>query len=97
MRGNLDHIVGGIGMRLSEIGDNHLVNAAPARLETRSIPSWGLNELPDNGTTGFKRTPQPEHGPSDRAGFRAGKPHDADSAPAGRSNDGDNGVIKIHS
>jgi hypothetical protein len=111
MSGDLDDIVGGIGVRLCEIGDHNLVNAAPARLifwlvsirgaglaRPRSfcIPGFGFKKFPDNGTTGLKRTPQSEHGRSDRAGFRAGKSHDSDSAPSGRSNDGDNGVIQIH-
>ena len=87
--GNLDYIVGGVGMRLGEVGDDHLVEA---------LARFRLDQHAEACPSGLELAPliQPQHGRCDRCRLRSRKPHHAQAAASGRGSDGHDGIVKVH-
>ena len=84
MGGDFDNVVGGVGVRLLEEGDYHFVDA---------LLRAGLDELAEEGAVGFQVAPEAQQGRGDGTGIGAGEADHAQPAAAGRSGDGDDGVV----
>jgi hypothetical protein len=89
MTGNLDDIVGGVGVWLCEEGDDDLVDAFAARR---------INQLAQMSVPGFEimLVRQSQHGTGNSARVSPRYSHHADAAAARRRGDGDDGVVKMH-
>jgi hypothetical protein len=114
--GDFDHVVGGVRVRLGEVGNYYFVDtllvwpwivwrghSCPREAAFRVIPSFAGNsaratrfdEFPENCASNLQLMLQPKHGFCNRACFGSGKANHANSSPAGRSSDRNDGVIKV--
>src|SRR5271157_4266402 len=86
---NLDHVVGGVRVRLGEEGDDNLVEALAGR--------W-LDQLTEVCMSRFEVVSmgQPQHGTSDAARLGAREAHYSNAAATKRSGDGNDGVVEMH-
>lgn len=94
MGGDLDDVVGGVGMGLREVCDNDFVHAI-AMLVWRAR-STRFDEFSKHSPPRLRLMPEPQHRRRDLAGAWAGNPHNANPAAARRRGDGNNRVVKVH-
>ena len=87
MRGNLDYVIGGIGMRLGKESDDGFVDALPGRR---------VDKLNKNGAVRLQWMLQAKQRRGNGAGFGAGETHHADAAASRRRSYGDYGVVEVH-
>jgi hypothetical protein len=62
----------------------------------RSVLATLVDEFAEDGSAGFEVATKAEHGFGDFLRFGASEADDPDAAAAGRSGDGDDGVVEIH-
>ena len=90
MSGDLDDVIGGVGVRLREVGDDDFVDAS------RNFRVTRFDELPEDCPSRLQIMLEPQHGISDFARLRPGNAHHADAATAGWRGDGDDRIVKVH-
>ena len=88
VRRDFDDVVRGVRVGLGEVGDDDLVDAC--------LSCGGFDQIAGDGSTGFQRLLETQHGRGNGARFRTGQADYADAAASGRGGDGDDGVIQIH-
>ncbi len=95
MRRDLDNIVGGIRVRLGEVGDNHFIDT-PRFLSGRGSHGIGLDQFTEDRPTRLQIMFEPQHWRRDRPRLRARESHNSNAAAPGRRRDGDDSVVEIH-
>ena len=100
MSRNLNHVVGGVGVRLGEIGDYDFVDAFSLhrgrRLVRLRAKLGGIHQFSKHGSPGFEFMPQPQHRVGDLQSARTRQAHHANPSAPGRRRNRDDGVIQIH-
>src|SRR5215472_3090264 len=100
--GDFDDIVGGVGVRLGEVGDDDFVNSGGALLRGTtaggrlSVVRGGFHEFAEDSASRLQIVLQTEHSKSDGAGIRPGEAHDTEAAAAGWRGYGHDRVVEIH-
>jgi hypothetical protein len=56
----------------------------------------GFDQFGEDGAAGFERVLELEHGRGNSARLGAGEANYSDASAAGRSGDGDDGVVEVH-
>ena len=109
MGGDFDDVVGGVGVRFCEIGDDNLVDTVgvrrgrarplffsrPSAGERTRATRVGFDQFSEDGAAGFEIMLQAQHGQCNGTCFRTGKSHYADPSAARSSSNRDNGIVKI--
>ncbi len=87
--GDLDYIIGGVGVRLGEKGDDNFVDAIAGR---------GIDQFAEVSAIRleFVACDSRSMGCAIAGRFSAGETHHADAAAAGRRGDGNDGVVEVH-
>ena len=97
------NVVGGVGVRLGEVGDDNFVDAA-----RRALRGWiagggcphvfigGFNQFSEYGVSGFEIVFQAQQGQGDFLCVRPGQTDYADASSTGRRSDGDDCVVEVH-
>ena len=105
--GDFHDVVGGVGMRLGEIGDDDFVDAVfvwPRATRPRFAGSGtrmhtiriGLDQFAEHGASRLNWVFEAKHRQGDGASFGAGKADHADTAASGRSGNRDDSVVQVH-
>ena len=112
MGGDLDDVVGGIGMGLGEVSDHDFVDASRVssfqfpvfgvcgtrnrRLDTGKSCSTWFDEFPEDCSSWFKTVLKPQYRLGDLTRLGPGDTHHANAAAPWRRRDGDDCIVKIH-
>ena len=85
--GDLDYVVGGVGVRLGEEGDDDFVDA---------LACGGIDQFAEVRAAGLELVLRSAAWAARCSRFGTGETHHTDAAAARRRGDGDDGVVEVH-
>jgi hypothetical protein len=89
---DFDDVVGSVGVRFREVGDNNFVNARAVRIDGYLISCW-FYQLSEHCSSRFQFMFKTEHWLSDRSRFGTGDPNYTDATATHGGGNRDNGVV----
>jgi len=93
VRGDLDDVVGGVGMGLGEVGDHHFVDARHFRVAALATRFYKFAE---GCMSRLQIMFEPQHLLGYFSRLRPCQPHHSNASAPRRRSDGDDGVVEIH-